>query len=734
MEVELILKADNTQYVKGIKDAQKATQELHTTADAGAKKQQESIEDLTKEYDKLWKEAGKGFSSVKALTDYAKRTEEIKKKIIELTAEEKRATAEQEKLDKSTKEITQSISKWALSLGGVIAIFKLLKDAILQTTIGINAFNIASAAMKQIMNDIVTGQGINLRNIQNSIVVQKEYNKLRFDEKVSTLKAAKAQQEYNKYYFEASDRRKTDIKRIESLDLALDAHNRMIDEEMGTVKKQIELNKELRKTQPDNDALVLQYLDLNTKLIQLEGQRYSDTKRIEMLRTGLLQEQIENRNKLTEKWFDEIEEQNKKYDKALKERLQIEEEFNKLSLKLIDDYTKSNIESLTGEAKLKAQREFGIKQIKEFRDQLAELGTITDEQMVLFEKMGENVWKIYYDGIAKQAKPTAAQKEAITKSLLAGLPTLEGLQKSYIRTIEDVSPLDKEFSLWNIIGLDPGDEEEQEIIDAIKETAGKVGDVLDDIFQRRVDDAQRTRELLDIRIAETQRSLELEMDLLEEGYANNVDAKKREVEALKKQREAALKAEEKAIKQEQLLAKISQTTNILSGVSDIIKIYSKIPIVGLILAAAAIASLFAIWGKAKSSASSVTFAEGASGTEKGIITGKSHAAGGERFLDHVEVERGEAFGVLSRKATDKYGKVFHNMVSSFNRDEMPDIMTSAPIVNNPVTVENSGPNSRMDKMIIEQRKLNDQFSRQTQISTSGNKRIIKQGNKIRIIG
>jgi hypothetical protein len=113
-----------------------------------------------------------------------------------------------------------------------------------------------------------------------------------------------------------------------------------------------------------------------------------------------------------------------------------------------------------------------------------------------------------------------------------------------------------------------------------------------------------------------------------------------------------------------------------------------------------------------------------------MITGKRHSQGGERFLDHVEVESGEAWGILSRPASEKYGKVFHELVNSFNKDEMPQF---APVSNN-VRVENSGPNSRLDRVISEQRKLNESLMRQSVITQVGGKKVIKTGNKVRIVG
>ena len=268
----------------------------------------------------------------------------------------------------------------------------------------------------------------------------------------------------------------------------------------------------------------------------------------------------------------------------------------------------------------------------------------------------------------------------------------------------------------------------KEMISAIEKSANAIDDILNEALDNRVQIAERERELLDIKIAETQRTIELEQGLYEEGYANNLDAQKAYLVQLKAEREKALVEEEKAIKRQQLYDKITQTGSLLTSVAQILAHATKMGLAGLALAPFAIATLWAIWGKAKSSSSKLE--EGGSGSDTGIITGKRHSQGGERFLDHVEVERGEQWGVLSRPASAKYGNVFHDMVSSFNKDQMPNFMP----VTNQVRVENSGPNSRLDKVITEQKKLNQSLLKQSQIGFMGNKKVIRNGNKIRIVG
>ena len=52
-----------------------------------------------------------------------------------------------------------------------------------------------------------------------------------------------------------------------------------------------------------------------------------------------------------------------------------------------------------------------------------------------------------------------------------------------------------------------------------RKPADTVKGIIDDVFDKRVENAQRERELLDNQIQETQNALELEVALMQEGYA-----------------------------------------------------------------------------------------------------------------------------------------------------------------------------------------------------------------------
>lgn len=721
-DVTLTLKANNDDYVRKMKEAQQASQKVYDTVNNGAKREKGLIEDIEGELSRLQEARKKAY-----------RIEDIEKynrKIQEATKDLKEYEQAGIKSQKATESLTASIGKWALSLGGATMILKKLMDALKDTIGGMNLLNQIGAVTKQVMNDIVTGVGISMTNIQAAIKMQRQMNALRTEEYLDNIKVAKLNIIYQQQYVRALDQTLTQQEQLEAINMAMEAHNKAINIQIEDIKKAKTALEEL-KNPTQTQIKWLSELIVQEK--NLEAEKDASTKRLQSRRSGIYKEAFEgyktaraNFDQAIKQWEDDL---NKEIEDAEKKRLDIKKQYLGLAQKLIDEYDKSMIDSLTGKEKLEAQREFGIKQIKEFRDQIAKLGPITDEMNKQLQTMADNVWKAFYNGMAKEATVTPEQKKAISENLLKGLPTLEGLQKSYINTTPGTEPED--FSIWRLIGLDPENDDNAKMIESIKDAYRQIQDVIQSSLDQRVEIAQRDREILDQRINETQEALSQEIELYKAGYASNVTAKREELSKLQIEREKALANEEKAIKRRMTMETMLQAVNLASAAANV---FTTVKDLGtLAIAVGVVTALMAAFAMAKKNAQSATkLAEGGSGTDTGIVTGRKHSEGGEGFLSHVEVERGEAWGVLSAPATQRYGKVFHNMVSSFNRGQMPEVVKN--INNNRVSVENSGPNSRLDKVITEQRKLNDQILRQSQIVNINGKKVIKNGNKIRVVG
>jgi len=150
-----------------------------------------------------------------------------------------------------------------------------------------------------------------------------------------------------------------------------------------------------------------------------------------------------------------------------------------------------------------------------------------------------------------------------------------------------------------------------------------------------------------------------------------------------------------------------------------------------VLSVGAIAAMWGMFAAAKvKSAQATKLAEGGTGSDTGMITGRRHSQGGERFLDHVEVERGERWGVLNRRASAKYGKAFSEIVTSFNKDRVPiDAVTGDPNI----IIDVNQTNERLDRVHGELVRLNSKFGTKRERIDLGDRIIEKIGNKTRII-
>lgn len=679
---------------------------------------QKVIQETNKAMDDLYKSRPNRFNT-EAVSQFNQNATALQKELADVTAEEKKLLDTQQVATKKTDEFGEAASGLGkklglvtLALSAITMVTRAVVQAFKDTVFGLNAMTIAGELWKTMAYNIATANFDMSKSLASAIGAGKMINEQRKKDREDMVVSSKLRTEYNKLYFESADRTQSNQKQLDKLNESLTTHNKMIDIDLTNAKENLAIVEVQLVQRPKSNKLLNEEAVLLAKIQTIEGQRYSETKRVEQRRSSL-----ENT----------IREDNmKKYLAEIETRLKSQDEFQALSLKLMDEYDKAQIDMLEGDDKIRAQRDFGLKQIDEFKKQMQKLGKLSKEQEKMFAILGANIWSAFYEGLSEQGQKKLSQKDidAISNAIA---PQLAGIQKSIIRTTPGTE--DKDFSIWGLLGLSPDDEEDQKMIDALQKSADKMQAVFEDILDRRVEMAQRERELLDTKISETQREIEIEAELYKEGFANNLTARKAYLEQLKVERDKALAEEEKALRQQQMAEKLIQTMNLLTSVTEILKSATKKGIVGLALAPFAIATLFAIWSKAKSSTTEL--AEGGSGTETGMVTGKKHSQGGERFLDHVEVERNEMWGVLNPRASHKYGDVFHEMVSSFNRDEMPQFIT--PIVSNNVRVDNSGSNSRLDRVIKEQEKMNIQL-KQGQLYTVGNKRIIKTGNKIRIIG
>lgn len=658
-DVTLIMRADNSDHIRKIKEVQQAHQSLNKTVKDNEVKAVGLINEQIERLDKL-KEAKKKTYDITEIANYNKGIQDATNKLKEYD----QVGLEVEKTQQS---MVQSIGKWVLELGLATTALKLVKDAVLATTVGINAFNIASAATKQVLYNLVTGAQSLTAGLNKVIEAQRTLNNLRLQEKVDLFEAKKEQILYNKYLVQAHDHLLTGEQRIRAYDNALEAHNKMIDIEVESVQKSIDAYKKLIEASPGNEKFLMEYADLQLRLLDLEVQRQASQKEISSMRTGLIKKEQQDREDFIKNIHDGLQ-------KAADEEIEMERE---------------------KQQKLKEERE------KAAED--AETSIRQNHRNII--KYGEDKW----DELVKQ------EKEG--NQLLANIKKLFGATDAGIQVNDSILKQNqKQVEATRERDIQNAKDIEQQKIAAKRQAWDTI--------------IQGEQAVFDILAISTDNNLNRELQALDKKTQAELraagDNEKKKQAILDKSEAEKLNIEKKYRKEQQ---KISVAQTLISGAQAIVKTFAEYGYTppGWV-AAGLMAALTAL--------------------QVGVIKAQKFAKGGWTGKGGQRDETGERIAgivheeefVTKRGPAAKYREVLEAinrddrraMINSFNKIDIPDIM--APQVNNSIRVDNRGPNSRLDRVIQEQRKLNEQISRQSQIVHNGGRTVITRGNKVRITG
>ena len=253
--------------------------------------------------------------------------------------------------------------------------------------------------------------------------------------------------------------------------------------------------------------------------------------------------------------------------------------------------------------------------------------------------------------------------EEENKILIAQLEATIGNMEQQLATTE---PADQNF-LQKLFGLD-----NESFADSRQILSGVVSDtiaLINQVTQARIEASQRVIDQLDRQISAQESAVNEEKELQEKGLANSVQSSQAALEELKKQRESAIAEQEKLRKRQATIEALQQAGALVTSATQMFASQAPKGLVGVALAIGAISTIFAYIQKVKADAAKTTIKarRGLVGDNLKLITGRSHERGGERLLDHVEVEDKELVGVLSREATAKYGDDFKKMVLDMNK-------------------------------------------------------------------
>lgn len=199
---------------------------------------------------------------------------------------------------------------------------------------------------------------------------------------------------------------------------------------------------------------------------------------------------------------------------------------------------------------------------------------------------------------------------------------------------------------------------------------------LQEIAQAETDIAQAAVDAAEKRVEAAQSAYDAEVEGRNNGYANQVATKKKELQQEKKNMQEKQKLLEQAQKRQEAINTVTQASSLITASANIWSAMSGVPIIGPALALAAIATMWTSFAVAKVKAKQATAAANQEYGEGGLefLEGGSHASGNDIDLHqknsegkNMRAEGGEAMAIINRRNTRKYRRVLPDIVDSLNK-------------------------------------------------------------------
>ena len=185
--------------------------------------------------------------------------------------------------------------------------------------------------------------------------------------------------------------------------------------------------------------------------------------------------------------------------------------------------------------------------------------------------------------------------------------------------------------------------------------------------------ADQAKELADDEVAAAENALNREIELRNQGYANDVALREKELADAKEMQRKAAEEQEKLAKEQILLDAALQTSSMITASANIFKdfpLYAAIPMLAVMWGSFAAAKIKAYQASTKS----IKFKEGG----VMLLDGGSHESGHDVNLgigpdgSNLRAEGGEYFAVINKRSSRKYGSQIPAVVNALNSGMFED--------------------------------------------------------------
>lgn len=228
-------------------------------------------------------------------------------------------------------------------------------------------------------------------------------------------------------------------------------------------------------------------------------------------------------------------------------------------------------------------------------------------------------------------------------------------------------------NLYEVLGIGINSEQQDAFNTAINATVDGINTAID-AWMKEADAAINAA---NARVDAAQSALDAEIEARNNGYANNVIQAQKYLELEKQQQQKVIEEKQKAQKAQLAIDTMTQASSLITASANIWSSLSGIPIVGVGLAVAALATMWASFLASKAKAAQVTKETYGDGTVE-LLQGGSHASGNDIDLGMTKdgknrrAEGGEYFAIINKRNSRRFGSIIPDVINSFNDGTFAD--------------------------------------------------------------
>ena len=228
-------------------------------------------------------------------------------------------------------------------------------------------------------------------------------------------------------------------------------------------------------------------------------------------------------------------------------------------------------------------------------------------------------------------------------------------------------------NLYEVLGIGINSEQQDAFNTAINATVDGINTAIDALMK----EADAAINAANARVDAAQSALDAEIEARNNGYANNDIQAQKDLELEKQQQQKVIEEKQKAQKAQLAIDTMTQASSLITASANIWSSLSGIPIVGVGLAVAALATMWASFLASKAKAAQVTKETYGDGTVE-LLQGGSHASGNDIDLGMTKdgknrrAEGGEYFAIINKRNSRRFGSIIPDVINSFNDGTFAD--------------------------------------------------------------